>query len=185
MSSIDPLSAGNELLQYRLVERIGSSVWKAEDTKNAKTVAVKILTRQLPKDAARREQVIRDVRLGAALYHSFLVPIHDVIAAGDVLAMVMDLVDGQSLTAKLGGKPLHRVDFFRIAYQLADVLKLLQARNIVHGNVTGCTPSTKTGGSGVVTGTLKGTKPGNCTTTVQGGNVLHGTSTTNPPGARK
>jgi len=48
----------------------------------------------------------------------------------------------------------------------------------VHGNVTGCTPSTKTGGSGVVTGTLKGTKPGNCTTTVQGGNVLHGTSTT-------
>jgi hypothetical protein len=48
----------------------------------------------------------------------------------------------------------------------------------VHGTVASCSPSAKTGGSGVVTGTLKGTKPGNCTTTVQGGNVLHGTSTT-------
>ena len=48
----------------------------------------------------------------------------------------------------------------------------------IHGNVAGCAPSSATGGSGVVTGTLKGTKPGNCTTTVQGGNVLHGTSTT-------
>ena len=48
----------------------------------------------------------------------------------------------------------------------------------VHGTVAGCTPSTKTGGTGTVTGVIKGTKPGNCTTTVQGGNVLHGTSTT-------
>jgi len=137
MSSIEPLSAGQELLHYRLTERIGNTVWKAEDTKLAKTVALKILTRQLPKDTARRDQVIRDVRLGAALYHAFLVPVHDVIAAGDALAMVMDIVDGQSLAAKLDGKPLNKVEFFRIAYQLADVVKLLQARNIVHGNLTG------------------------------------------------
>ena len=48
----------------------------------------------------------------------------------------------------------------------------------VHGNVSGCSPSTKTGGSGVVTGTIKGTKGGNCVTTVQGGNTQKGTSTT-------
>ena len=136
-STLEPLSAGTELLQYRLVERIGTTVWKADDTRLNKTVAIKILTRQLPRDAARREQVIRDVRLGAALYHVFLVPVLDVIAAGDVLAMVMDVVDGQPLTAKLAGKPLDRTEFFRIAYQLADVVKLLQARNIVHGNITG------------------------------------------------
>jgi tetratricopeptide (TPR) repeat protein len=136
MSSVEPLAPGNELLQYRLTERLGASVWRADDTRLGRSVAIKILTRQLPKDAARRDQVIRDVRLGAALYHAFLVPIHDVIAAGDVLAMVMEVVDGQPLSARLGGKPLNRVEFFRIAIQVAEVLKLLQARNIVHGNLT-------------------------------------------------
>ena len=137
MSSIEPLSPGYELLQYRLSQRIGPSVWKAGDTKSGKSVAIKILTRQLPKDQARRDQIIREVRLGAALYHAFLVPIHDVIAAGDVLAMVMDLLDCKSLTAKLEGQPMQKMEFFRIAYQVADVVKLLQARNIVHGNLTG------------------------------------------------
>ena len=46
------------------------------------------------------------------------------------------------------------------------------------GTVSGCTPKAKTGGSGVFTSTLKPTKAGNCTTLVQGGNVLHGTAAT-------
>ena len=137
MSSIEPLVSGNELLQYKLTARIAGSVWRAEDTRSGKQVAIKILTRQLPKESARRDQLIRDVRLGAALYHPFLVPIHDVIAVGDVLAMVMEIIDAESLTSKLGGTPMERPELFRIAYQIADVLKLLQARNIVHGNVTG------------------------------------------------
>jgi hypothetical protein len=48
----------------------------------------------------------------------------------------------------------------------------------VHGTLGGCTPSNLTGGSGVVTGTIKPTKPGNCTTTIQGGGTQKGTSTT-------
>ena len=48
----------------------------------------------------------------------------------------------------------------------------------VHGNLAGCSPSAKTGGSGVVTGTLTPTKGGNCKTTVQGGGTQKGTSTT-------
>ncbi len=122
---------------FRFTERLGSSVWKAEDSRSGKSVAVKVLTRQLPREAARREQVIREVRLGAALYHAFLVPILDVVVAGDALLLVMELLDVQPLSAYLGGKPRSRVEFFRSAYQIADVLKLLQARNMVHGNVNG------------------------------------------------
>jgi len=48
----------------------------------------------------------------------------------------------------------------------------------IHGTVSGCSPSAKTGGSGTVTGTIKGTKPGNCADTVKGGNTQKGTSTT-------
>ena len=48
----------------------------------------------------------------------------------------------------------------------------------VHGTVSGCSPTKLTGGSGTVTGTIKGTKPGNCADTVKGGNTQKGTSTT-------
>jgi predicted Zn-dependent protease len=135
--SSDPLSPGGELLQFRLAERIGTSVWRAEDTRSGKPAAIKILTKQMPKDATRREEALRQVRLGAALYHTFLVPIRDVIVAGDVLAMVMDFIEVQPLTAWVGGEPRDRQGFFRLAYQLGDVVKLLQARNMVHGNTTG------------------------------------------------
>src|SRR6266550_2404180 len=105
---IDPVSPGSELLHYRLVERAGTSVWRAEDTRSGKPAAIKILTKQMPKDAARREEALKQVRLGAALYHSFLVPIRDIIVAGDVLAMAMDFVEVQPLTKYLGGKPRER-----------------------------------------------------------------------------
>ncbi len=125
------------MLPFRLAERLSSSVWKAEDTRTGKSVAVKVLTRQLPKEPARREQVIREVRLGSALYHAFLVPILDVVVAGDALLLVMELLDVQPLSVYLGGKPRSREEFFRSGYQIADVLKLLHARNMVHGNVNG------------------------------------------------
>jgi hypothetical protein len=48
----------------------------------------------------------------------------------------------------------------------------------IHGTVSGCSPSNLTGGAGTVTGTIKGTKPGNCADTVKGGNTQKGNSTT-------
>ncbi len=133
----DPIFPGSELLQYRLVERIGTSVWRADDSRSGKPAALKILTKQMPKDPARREEALKQVRLGAALYHSFLVPIRDVIVAGDVLALAMDFIDVQPLTRYIDGKPRGAQEFFRLVYQLADVVKFLQARNMVHGNITG------------------------------------------------
>src|SRR5438270_1899750 len=133
----DPVFPGSELRQYRLGERVGTSVWRAEDTRSGKPAALKILTKQMPKDPARRDEALKQVRLGAALYHSFLVPIRDVVVAGDVLALVMDFIDVQPLTKYLDGKPRATQEFFRLAYQVADVAKFLQSRNMVHGNITG------------------------------------------------
>jgi tetratricopeptide (TPR) repeat protein len=137
MSTVDPFVPGGEVLQFRLVERVGASVWRAEDTHSGRSVALKILTRQLPKDQARRDTLLRDARLGAALFHTFLVPVLEIVPAGDTLLLVMEWVEGQSVPQKTGGKPLERAEILRITYQLADVLKLLHARNIVHGNVAG------------------------------------------------
>src|SRR5436190_20360115 len=112
------------LLQYRLGDRLGNSVWKAEDTRNGKQVAVKILARQLPRDPAKREALVRDVRLGAALYHTSVVNIFEVAVAGDMLILVTELVDGQPISSLVRGAPVDRETFFRVAYQIGDALRL-------------------------------------------------------------
>ena len=137
MSSLDPSSTGGTVVQgYRLIERVSNSVWKAEDTRSGKPVAVKILSKSLPKEPAKRDAVVRDVRQAAALHHAFLIPIKEVVA-GDALLLVMNWVDGKSLSEHVKGKPLDRTELFRLFYQVADALKFVHAKNLVHGNVAG------------------------------------------------
>jgi hypothetical protein len=131
------MSSNQPLGPYLIGERVGSTVWLAEDTRSSKRVAIKLLTKQLPKEQAKRDALIRDVRISAALYHTFLVPIVEITPVGDNLLMVMDVVEGQPVTRKLGGTPLDRTEFFRQAYQLASVVKFLHMKNILHGNIAG------------------------------------------------
>jgi tetratricopeptide (TPR) repeat protein len=131
MSSTQPIGP------FVIGERVGTSVWLAEDTRNNRRVAVKLLTKQLPKDQAKREALVREIRIAAAVYHSFLVPILEITPVGDNLLMVMDVVEGQSLTRKLGGQPLERAELFRIAYQLVNVVKYLHIKGLLHGNISG------------------------------------------------
>src|SRR5216684_712344 len=125
MSTVDPLSTGSLLLHFRLVERVSSSVWRAEDTRNGRAVALKILTRQMPKDPVRRDALLHDIRQNAALYHTFLVPIQDVTMAGDVLLLVMDFVEGEPLGRRVKGHALEKDEFFCIASQLTKALKFV------------------------------------------------------------
>ncbi len=131
------MSSSQSLGPYAIGERVGSSVWLAEDTRNGRKVAVKLLTRQLPKEAARRDALIRDVRVSAALYHTFLVPVSEIVPQGDNLLMIMDVVDAQPIARRVHGAPLDRAELLRIAYQLAAVVKYLHMKNILHGNVAG------------------------------------------------
>ncbi|HWW60926.1 MAG TPA: serine/threonine-protein kinase, partial [Thermoanaerobaculia bacterium] len=129
------MSATPALGPYRIGERLGTSVWIAEDTRSGRNVALKLLSKQMPKDPAKREAMVRDVRVTAALYHVFLVPIVEITPIGDNLVMIMDVVDGQSLAKRFHGQPVDRTEFFRIAYQLVDVLKFLHLKGIRHANI--------------------------------------------------
>ncbi len=131
------MSSNQPLGPYAIGERVGSSVWLAEDTRSGKKLAIKLLTRQLPKDATKRDALVRDVRVAAALYHTFLVPIVEIVPQGDNLLMVMEVVDGQPIAGKVHGAPLGRGEFFRIVYQLVSVVKYLHIKNILHGNIAG------------------------------------------------
>jgi tetratricopeptide (TPR) repeat protein len=65
------------------------------------------------------------------------VPIHEVAVVGDNLLMVMEVVEGKSLTKHGAGNALGRDEFFRLAWQLVDVVKYLHVKTIIHGNVSG------------------------------------------------
>ncbi|HYC62633.1 MAG TPA: protein kinase [Thermoanaerobaculia bacterium] len=131
------MSSNAPLGHYVIGERVGASVWLAEDTRNSRKVAIKLLTKQLPKDQARRDALVRDVRLAAALYHTFLVPVTEITPVGDNLLMVMEHVDAEPVSRKVASNPLQRTEVLRIAFQLASVLKYLHVKGILHGNVTG------------------------------------------------
>ena len=131
------MSANPPLGPYAVGERVGASVWLAEDTRKGRTVAIKLLTKQLPKDAAKRDALIRDVRLAAALYHAFLVTVLEITPVGDNLLMVMDVIDGQPISKKVSGAPVDRAELFRIACQLSHVTKYLHVKNLLHGNIAG------------------------------------------------
>ena len=137
MASADPFAPGSALLNFKLGQRVSTSVWQAEDTRNKKKVAIKLLSRQLPKDPARREALVKDTRQAGAVYHTSLVNILEIAVAGDALIMVMDWFDGQPLSARVKTKPLDRPGFMKLAYQMADALKTLHAKNLTHSNVTG------------------------------------------------
>ena len=137
MSSTDPFVAGGTIASFRLVERVGASVWRAEDARSGRTVAVKILTKQLPRDPAKREEVVRAIRLGAALYHASLITVIEIATADDALLLVMEWFDGLPLATAYRGRAAGRTEFFRVAYQLADAVKLLHAKNVLHLNIAG------------------------------------------------
>ena len=137
MAAPDSFAPGSTLLTYKLGDRVSTSVWRAQDTRNSKKVAIKVLSKQLPKDPGRRESLVREVRLAAAIYHSALVNILEVAAAGEALILVMEWVEGYPISAVVKNRPLDRKNFFRIAYQAIDAVKLLHAKNLVHGNIAG------------------------------------------------
>lgn len=131
------MSSSQSLGPFVIGERVGSSTWLGEDTRNGKQIAIKLLTRQLPKETARRESLIRDVRVSAALYHAFLVPIVEIAQVGDNLVMVMERIEAQPLAKHVKGTPLDRAEVLRLTNQLAEVVKYLHMKGIQHGNISG------------------------------------------------
>jgi serine/threonine protein kinase/TolB-like protein/tetratricopeptide (TPR) repeat protein len=130
------VAAGQRLLHYRLIERIGKGgmgeVFVAEDTKLKRKVALKILPPELAEDPERRARFEREALAVAALNHPNIITIHAVEHAERVHFFTMELVDGKPLTQRIpkDGVPLH--ELFEIAIPLADALAAAHGRGITH-----------------------------------------------------
>ena len=136
MSEDQPLILG----RYRLVERIASGgsaeVWRALDLQLDRPVAVKRLHPHLLPDEASRKRLTAEARAVAGLSHPVVVGIYDVDATGESPALVMELVDGESLGTRIARDgPLEPRQAAAIGADLAEALFHAHTRGVIHRDV--------------------------------------------------
>ncbi len=132
--------APNDILgYYRMIERIGAGgmgeVWKAEDTRLGRTVAVKILPGAIAGDEEAIARMRREARVAAQLNHPNIATIHSFEEIGQRLFIVMEFVDGQPLTKLIQRGPIAEAELCRIGGAVADALAEAHAKGIVHRDI--------------------------------------------------
>ena len=134
-----PIEAGTQVLHYRLIEKIGEGgmgvVWKAEDTKLHRHVALKTLPAQVAADPDRRARFERESHAIAALNHPNIVTIHSVEDADGVGFITMELVAGEPLSKKIPANGFALDTFLDIAIPLTAALSAAHDKGITHRDV--------------------------------------------------
>ncbi|MFB9236963.1 protein kinase [Plantactinospora siamensis] len=140
------LRAGDLLARrYRLIDPVGaggmSVIWRAHDEVLDRLVAVKVLAAALAADARFRAMVRAEARSAAQLVHPHVTAVHDygetVAADGSVVAfVVLELLSGESLEARLTAGPLPWPEAVRVCAEVAEALAAAHRLGIVHRDVT-------------------------------------------------
>jgi len=130
------LSSGTRLGPYEILAPIGAGgmgeVYRARDLKLNRDVAVKVLPEHLADDAEARGRFEREAQAVAALSHPNILAIHDFGIEGGVAYSVTELLEGETLRARLSGSPLHSRKAVDFALQIARGLAAAHERGIVH-----------------------------------------------------
>ncbi|MGZ8852849.1 MAG: serine/threonine-protein kinase [Thermoanaerobaculia bacterium] len=133
------LEAGQSLGSYRLIAQIGAGgmgeVWKAEDTRLGRIVAIKILPPKIANDSEAMGRMRREARTAAQLNHPNIATIHSFEQDGERLFIVMEFVEGEPLTALIARGPLQEAEVSRIGRGVADALAEAHAKGIVHRDI--------------------------------------------------
>jgi eukaryotic-like serine/threonine-protein kinase len=129
------MTPGTMIGEFEIVERLGAGgmgeVYRARDTRLGRDVALKIL-RDAASEPGRIQQLEREARVVASLTHPNIAAIYAVEAAGTVPALILEFVEGETLGARLRGKPLSLVETRAIARQIIAALDAAHERGIVH-----------------------------------------------------
>jgi serine/threonine protein kinase len=133
------IEPGQRLLHYRIVEKIGEGgmgvVWKAEDTRLHRQVALKFVSTESAEESNSVDRHLREARAASALNHPHICSIHDIGEAEGLRFIVMELLEGQTLYKRIAGKPLEIDVAVELAIQIADALASAHDKNIIHRDI--------------------------------------------------
>jgi TolB-like protein/tRNA A-37 threonylcarbamoyl transferase component Bud32/Tfp pilus assembly protein PilF len=130
---------GKTISHYRILEKLGEGgmgvVYRAEDTRLKRVVALKFLPPELMRDAEARERFAHEAQAAAALNHSNICTIYEVGEHGEQSFIAMELVEGRSLEERIAQGPLPIDDAVSLAIQAGEGLAEAHEKGIIHRDI--------------------------------------------------
>ncbi len=130
---------GKIILHYKILEKLGEGgmgvVYKAEDTKLKRIVAIKFLPRQIAASEEERERFKIEAQAAAALNHPNIATIHAIEEVEDEMFIVMEFIEGEELKKKVTSEQLSVNRVIAIASQIAEGLKAAHAKGVIHRDI--------------------------------------------------